>query len=244
MRFSSFGMVCAAALVAGSTQASVFVLDSFNIDSAATLTVSAAQGGDFPLSPAPDWGNWGATGTKQIAGAAPAVSGQPAQSHIFATATQAGGTLTMGVNTAPNAGTIGTSPNPSVSYRYVGSFDLSGMGDVFYFDGLVDDPTNGKWLIRVNVGAGTGTNYDAIISDVGSLVNGRYFVNFSQLMNGTQSWDSSYGSVNRVVLGLKTSAAVVNSSISGSMGEFGVIPAPGVLALLAAAGVVGSRRRR
>lgn len=161
-----------------------------------------------------------------------------------ATATQAGGTLTMGVNTAPNAGTIGTSPNPSVSYRYVGNFDLSGKDDFFYFDGLVDDPTNGKSLIRVNIGSGTGTNYDAIISDVGTLVNGRYFVNFSQLMNGMQGWDSSYGSVNRVLLGLKTSADVVNSSISGSMGEFGVIPAPSTLALLAAAGLVGARRRR
>ena len=126
----------------------------------------------------------------------------------------------------------------------MGSFDLSGKGDFFYFDGLVDDPTNGKWLIRMNVGAGAGTNYDAIISDVGTLVNGRYFVNFSQLMNGMQGWDSSYGSVNRVLLGLKTSADVVNSSISGSMGEFGVIPAPVALALLGAAGVIGSRRRR
>jgi hypothetical protein len=239
-------MACAAAsaAVAGSVNASVFVLDSFNIDSTATLTVAAAQGGDFPLSPAPDWSNWGATGTKQIAGAAPAVSGQPAQNHVFATANQTGGLLTMGVNTAPSAGTIGTSPNPSVSYRYVGSFDLSGMGDVFYFDGLVDDPTNGKWLIRVNIGAGSGTNYDAIISDVGTLVNGRYFVNFSQLMSGAGAWNSSYGAVNRVLLGLKTSADVVNGSISGTMGEFGVIPAPGTIALLAVAGVFGSRRRR
>jgi len=237
------GAVAAVASV-GSASASVFVLDSFNFDSTATLTVAAAQGGDFPLSPAPDWGNWGATGTKVIAGAAPAVSGQPAQNHIFATATQSGGTVTMGVNTAPSAGTIGTSPNPSVSYRYTGSFDLSGKGDVFYFDGLADDPTNGKWLIRVNVGSGGGTNYDAIISDVGTLVNGRYFVNFSQLMAGTSAWTTSYGSVNRVLVGLKTSSDIVNSSISGSMGEFGIIPAPGAMALLGAAGLVGSRRRR
>ena len=91
---------------------------------------------------------------------------------------------------------------------------------------------------------GSGTNYDAIISDVGTLVNGRYFVNFSQLMSGAGAWNSSYGAVNRVLLGLKTSADVVNGSISGTMGEFGVIPAPGTIALLAVAGVFGSRRRR
>ena len=103
MRLDSTWMICAvaSAAVAGSANASIFVLDSFNIDSTATLTVSAAQGGDSPLSPAPDWSNWGAVGTKQIAGAAPAIPGQPAQSFVFATANQASGTLTMGVNTAP-----------------------------------------------------------------------------------------------------------------------------------------------
>lgn len=246
MRFSSTWMLCAvsAVAVAGSANASIFVLDSFNINSTATLTVSASQGGDIPLSPAPDWSDWGATGTKRIAGAAPAVTGQPAQNFVFATATQAAGTVTMGVNTAPNAGTIGTSANPSVSYRYDGAFNFSGKGDTFYFDDLANDPSNGKWMIRVVVGPGTGTAYEAIISDVGTLVNGRYTVNFSQLMNGTNSWTTGYDNVIRVLVGLKTSTAVVNSSISGSMGEFGIIPAPGAVALLGMAGLVGSRRRR
>jgi hypothetical protein len=127
-------VACAAALIVAATPAFVLMLDSLDIDSAAAPTVSAAQGGDFPMSPAPDWGNWGATGTKQTAGEALATSGQPAQSRIFAAATRSGGTLTSDVTTALNAGTIGTGPNPSVSCRSPRNFDLSGKGDVFHCD--------------------------------------------------------------------------------------------------------------
>jgi len=236
----------AAMAVAGSANAAVtaYALDSFNTNSTAGLAVNATSTGDN-LSTGFNWTNWGnPAATKEIAGAAPNISGQPAQTYVFATATQAAGSVTMSVNTSPNNGTIGTSPNPSVSYRYrttSGTFDFSGKGDAFYFDGLTNDVSNGKWMVRVAIGS---TNYDAIISDVGTLVNGRYHVNFSSLMAGSTAWTTGYNNVARVLIGLKTSSNIVNSSISGSMGEFGLIPAPGAVALLGAAGLVGGTRRR
>jgi hypothetical protein len=242
---SSMVGIAAAAAVAGSANAAITtsVLDSFNTDSTAGLQVNATRTGDT-LSPSPGWTNFGAlTGTKQIAGAAPAISGQPAQTYVFATATQSGGAVTMGVNTAPNAGTIGIPPNGnlSVSYRYDGSFNLSSMGNAFYFDALANDPSNGKWAIQVTSG---GTRFSAVISEVGTQVNGRWHVNFSQLTNGATAWTAGYNSVTRLTLGLSITSNIVNSSISGSMGEFGLIPAPGAIALLGAAGLIGARRRR
>jgi len=238
----------ASVAVAGSANAAVttYVLDSFNTNSTAGLAVNATSTGDN-LSIGFNWTNWGhssASNSKTIRGQAPAITGQPAQTYVFATATQAAGSVTMSVNTSPNNGTIGTGPNPSVRYRYEaasGTFDLSGKGNVFYFDGLTNDVSNGKWMVRVAIGS---TNYDAIISDVGTLVNGRYHVNFSSLMAGSTAWTTGYNNVARVLIGLKASSNIVNSSISGSMGEFGIIPAPGAIALLGAAGLVGARRRR
>jgi len=240
---STLGVAAAVAL-AGSANAAFVAkaLDTFGTDSSAGLQVNATRTGDS-LSLA-NWTNWGALGgTKQIGGAAPFVPGQPAQSYVFATAVQSSGAVTMAINTAPNAGTIaiGLNGNVNVSYRYTGTFDLSGAGDAFYFDDLANAPSNGKWTIQATSG---GTRYSAIVSNVGTQVNGRWHVNFSQLQNGATAWTSGYNSVTAVTIGLTLSSDIVNSSTSASIGEFGLIPAPGAIALLGAAGLIGARRRR
>jgi hypothetical protein len=115
---------------------------------------------------------------------------------------------------------------------------------MFYFDDVIQDAAKGKMRVTVNV---AGTSFSAAVTDAGVQFGNRWFVAFGSLKDVsnnalTSSNLSAFRSLN-VGFAL-TSTLAAGETAQGSMSEFGIIPAPGALALLGAAGLVGSRRRR
>lgn len=266
------GVLAAAAApgVAGAGMVNT-VLDTF--DSSSSSSFINVNTVNTSLMAMDNWSNWGRTGGGSGFNYQAGANANGTANGTWATAAQGGGSLNLSLmpsgssgsltNNTPTAGvnrirynssTSSASSVPSNSATDV--FDLSGKGDIFYFDGLVQAGTlpsgsSSVWIISAKIGAAgnAGIPYSARITEVGTLVDGRYFVNFSDLKNSSnQAWTTGYDQVFEISIGLSfsgsTTGLAAGSNLAGSMSEFGIIPAPGAIALLGAAGLVGSRRRR
>ena len=92
--------------------------------------------------------------------------------------------------------------------------------------------------VKIRVNDGTSTTYSALVATQASATN--FTVNWSQFVSGSSNLGVNLGrlsSVNMVEIRATGFSSVVISDLQ-------VVPAPGAIALLGAAGLVGTRRRR
>jgi hypothetical protein len=260
---SSMVGVAAAVAVAGSANAAItpVVLDSFSSAYSGSQTVNGTGSPANPISGF-DFSSWGTiagqTPDKSLAGSAPAGSPQPPQTYAYNYVTQSSGIVTYKVDLTGTTSDL-LAPtvygNISSNFRYGNtggtapaafnwnSYTSGGMTH-FYFDDVTQDAAKGKMRVTVNV---AGTSFSAAITDAGVQVGNRWFVAFASLKDGSNNGltTSNLSAFRNLSVGFAlTSNLAAGQTAQGSMSEFGVVPAPGALALLGVAGIVGARRRR
>ena len=263
MRTSSMIASVATVVVAGSANAAItpVVLDSF---SSAYSGSQSVNGTVSPANPIPgfDFGSWGTiplqSPGKFLSGAAPGGSPQPPQNYAFNYVTESSGIATYKVDLTGTTSGLQAPPaygSISSSFRYGNtgstapaafnwsSYTSGGMTH-FYFDDVTQDAAKGKMRVTVNV---AGTNFSAAVTDAGVQVGNRWFVAFASLKDVSNNalTNSNLSAFRNLNVGFAlTSTLAAGETAQGSMSEFGIIPAPGAVALLGAAGLVGGVRRR
>lgn len=214
------------------------------------------------------WTNWGGTATpssssKNFTGNVASSIGSPYAN--FSSITEGGGALQLIANTNATPSTA-ASFSPAITYRAdtnvsgtIGpkAFNFAGKGDHFYFEN-VTNASDGKWEVRVRLAndiTGTGATYYQADITSGFLQGPTWLVPFTALeryvigANGTSVAQGDYfnladaNKIGLVSVGRRLTGAYGNGNVS-TMTEFGIVPAPGAITLLAMAGFAGGRRRR
>lgn len=218
------------------------VLDQFDGAVGHTVTRDLAYSAGSGNIAGANWTGFGAsTGTKSFLGTFNASSTGYASNTVFGSMTQSGGALALDL-LVPSGATLagGGSAASNARVVYSGAFDLSGKGGRFYFHIASTSATDASLGVAILSG---GTLYAAVVATGPS--GPRYVeIAFTSLMTATGvAYTGSGSSVSQVVIGLAANTAVT-SGRSGSLFEFGVVPAPATAALLALTALAPRRRRR
>jgi hypothetical protein len=243
---SSMVGIAAAAAVAGSANAGI--VDNFNrslantsptLQNTTTITVTQ-PGAGFGFSR----NNTGLTGTAfpnrsttmQSLGSSATMTGNGSAAFVLGRATSGGASATN------EAGFGAMTLDYSDSNAFV---DLTGTTS---FSINVGSYTGGATNWTLNVGMDSQSEFDGggmqLVLTNSAIVNGVLTFNVADMVqDGTINW----AKVDGINLGVKRAEwGAANSTVSFSLSNFqyNVVPAPGALALLGAAGLVGARRRR
>ena len=239
---SSMVGVAAAVAVAGSANAGF--VDNFNRRLANTLTqldTITATNTNAGVGVSRD--NTGLTGTAfpkrstgvQNAGSSATMTGDGSAAFVLGRASTGSGSV--------NSGWWG---GMYLNYANNGAFaDLTGTTS---FSINVGSYTGGATNWTLNVGMDSQSEFDGggmqLVLTNSAIVNGVLTFNVADMVqDGTINW----AKVDGINLGVKRAEwGAANSTVSFSLSNFqyNVVPAPGALALLGAAGLVGARRRR